>query len=149
MNQSIYTHTHIFFIFLIIFLFFFCFLGLHLQNMEVPRLGSNWSRSCQPYATATAMWDPNHIFDLHRSSRQCLILNPRSEVRDWTHILVDTSGIPYLWVTTGTPHTRSFSYSFPSWFITGFEYTSLCYAVGSNWSVRYVSFPLRWGTRTS
>ena len=29
-------------------LFFVCFLGLHPQQMEVPRMGSNWSCSCWP-----------------------------------------------------------------------------------------------------
>uniref|UniRef100_A0A8D0PDY6 Odorant binding protein 2B n=1 Tax=Sus scrofa TaxID=9823 RepID=A0A8D0PDY6_PIG len=42
------------------------------------------------YATATAMPDPSHICNLHHSSRQCQILNPLSEARDRTHVLLDT-----------------------------------------------------------
>ena len=38
--------------------FSFFFLGQHLQYMEVPRLGSNWSCSCQPSSQLTAMLDP-------------------------------------------------------------------------------------------
>ena len=45
----------------------------------------------------------SHIFDLHHSLRQCRILNPLMKGRNWTHILMDTSWIPYCWATTGTP----------------------------------------------
>ena len=45
------------------------------------------------YATATAMWDPSRICDLHHSSEQCQVLNPLSEARDRTHILMDTSQV--------------------------------------------------------
>ena len=38
----------------------------------------------------------------HRSSWQCLILNPLSEARDRTHILMDTSQAHYRWATLGT-----------------------------------------------
>ena len=31
------------------------------------------------------MWDMSHVCDLHHSSRQCQILNPLSDVKDWTH----------------------------------------------------------------
>ena len=36
--------------------------------------------------------------------RQCRILNPLSEARDWTHVLVDTSQV-YHWATVGTPNS--------------------------------------------
>ena len=36
---------------------------------------------------------------LHRSSWQCRILNPLSEARDHTHILMDTSQIQFLCAT--------------------------------------------------
>ena len=39
----------------------------------------------------TAMWDPSHVCDLHHSSWQPWILNPLSDARNQTHILVDTS----------------------------------------------------------
>ena len=35
--------------------------------------------------------------------RQRWILNPLSEVRDWTHILMDICWVCYCWATVGTP----------------------------------------------
>ena len=67
--------------------------GEHLQHMEVPRLGVKLELQLPAYTTATAMQDMNHIFDLYHSSGQCQILDPRSEARDGTHILVDTSQV--------------------------------------------------------
>ena len=43
--------------------------------------------------TATAMWDPSRICDLHHSSWQRRILNPLSKARDRTRVLVDTSQV--------------------------------------------------------
>ena len=39
----------------------------------------------QPLAYTTATQDPSHLCHLHYSSRQCWIVNPLSEARDWTH----------------------------------------------------------------
>ena len=47
--------------------------------MEVPRLGVQSELQLPAYSTATAMSDLSHIYDLHRSSWQCQILNPLSE----------------------------------------------------------------------
>ena len=81
-------------------LFLFCFvLGLTCSIWKFPGQGSNGSCSCWPIATP----DPSCLFDLHHSSWQHLILNPLSEARDWTHILMDTSRVRYRWATTGTP----------------------------------------------
>ena len=54
--------------------FFFFFLGPHPQHMEVPRL--------------EVESDPSRIFNLHHSSWQHQILDPLSEARDRTHILM-------------------------------------------------------------
>ena len=67
------------------------FLGSHLQHLEVPRLGVGAELKLLAYATATATPDQSHICHLHRSSWQCWILNPLSEARDWTHVLMDAS----------------------------------------------------------
>ena len=77
------------------FLFFFCFLGLHPRYMEVPRLGvkSELQLPTTATATTTAMPDPSRICDLHHSSWKRQILNPLSEVRDSTHILMDASQV--------------------------------------------------------
>ena len=77
------------------FFFFFVFLGLHLQQMEVPRLGVESELQLLAYTTATATPDPSHICNLHQSSQQCQILKLLSEARDQTYVLMDTSQIPY------------------------------------------------------
>ena len=69
------------------------FLGLHLQHVEVPRLGVQSELQLLAYATATATRDPSHICNLHHSSWRCWILNPLSEVRDRTCILMDGSQV--------------------------------------------------------
>ena len=63
--------------------------------MEVPRLGVSSELSLPASTTATATRDLSHICDLHHSSRQRQILNPRSEARDQTHVLMDPSQVPY------------------------------------------------------
>ena len=64
------------------FIFIFCFLGLHLQHVEVPRLGVESELQLLAYATATATQDLSLYCDLHHSSWHCLILNPLTEARD-------------------------------------------------------------------
>ena len=63
--------------------------------MEVPRLGADSELQLPAYARATAMQDPSHVCDLHLSSLQCQILNPLSEARDRSCILMDTSWAHY------------------------------------------------------
>ena len=72
-------------------IFFFHFLQLHLWHLEVPWLGVESEMKLQAYVRATAAWDPSHIFDLSHSLQQRQILNPVTEVRDWTRIVMDTS----------------------------------------------------------
>lgn len=55
--------------------------------------GLNQSCTCQPLLEATAMPDLSHIRNLHHSMWQHRILNPLSEARDPTHILMDTSQV--------------------------------------------------------
>jgi len=82
------------------FLVFFIFLG---QPMEVPRLGIKQELQLPAYTTATAMWNPSPVCNLHHSARQRWILNPLSEARDGTHILMDTG-----WVHNSlSPHGNS------------------------------------------
>ena len=59
---------------------FFWFLGLHLQRMEIPRLGVK--SELQLWAYATTMQNLSLFCELHHSSQQHPILNPLSEVRD-------------------------------------------------------------------
>ena len=77
------------------FYLFFAVLGLQLWHLEVARLGVELELQVLAYATATAtaMHGPSCICNLCPSLRQCWILNPLSEARDQTHILVDTSQV--------------------------------------------------------
>ena len=59
--------------------------------MEVPSLGVGSELQLPAYTTATATPDLSHICDLCCSLRT--ILNPLSEARDGTHILMDTSQV--------------------------------------------------------
>ena len=43
------------------------------------------------YATTTVMKDTSHVFDLDHSSRQHQILDPLSEAKDQSCILMDTA----------------------------------------------------------
>ena len=63
--------------------------------MHIPRLGVESELQPLAYTTAMAMPDLRHVCDLHHSSQQPQILNPVSEARDQTHILMDTSRIPF------------------------------------------------------
>ena len=69
------------------------FLGPHLQHMEVPRLGAEMELQLPAYTTATAVWDLSRICNLHHSSWQCQNLNPLSEDRVQTRVLMDTSRV--------------------------------------------------------
>ena len=72
-------------------LFVVCFLWLHLQPMEAPRLVGESKLQQPAYTTATATRDPSHTCNLPCISRQRRILNPLSEARDGTCVLIDTS----------------------------------------------------------
>ena len=77
---------------MLVYLFtYFCFLGLHPRQMEVPRPRVESELQPPAYVTATATPDPSHVCNLHHGSWQLRILNPQSEVRDQTHILMDPS----------------------------------------------------------
>ena len=88
------TLTHLL-SFSVLSLFFFVFSGPYLWHMEVLRLGVELELQLPAYTTATAMPDLSHICNLHHSSRQRWILNPLSEARDQTCVLMDTSQVHY------------------------------------------------------
>ena len=68
-------------------------LGLHLQHMEVPRLGVEQEPQLPAYATAMAMPDPSWVCHLYYSSWQHWILNPLSKATDRTYILMDPNWV--------------------------------------------------------
>ena len=61
-----------------------------MQHMEVPRLEVELELQLLTYTIATAMWGLSCIGNLDHSSWQRRILNPLSEARDHTHILMDS-----------------------------------------------------------
>ena len=69
-------------------MYVFIFLGPHLWHIEIPRLGGESELLLLAYTTVTAMADPSRLCDLHHSSRQGRFLNPPSEARDQTRILM-------------------------------------------------------------
>ena len=77
----------------------FCFLELYLQHREVPRLGVELELQLPAYAIATATQDLSCLCDLHHSSQRRGILNPLSEARDQTCILMGIS-----WVCNSLRH---------------------------------------------
>ena len=58
------------------------------------------------HSHSAALPDLSRIFYLHHNSRQGQILNPPSEARDQTHLLMDASRICFCCATTGTPQIR-------------------------------------------
>ena len=70
--------------------------------MKVPRLRVELDLKLPAYTTATATRDPNHVCNLHHSSRQCRILNPLSEARDRTYNLMVLSWIRFYCTMMGT-----------------------------------------------
>ena len=59
----------------------------------VPRLGVESELQLPATAIATAAPDPSRVCDPYCSSRQHQILNPLSEARDRTHILMEPSRV--------------------------------------------------------
>ena len=79
-----------------------------MQHKEVPWLGAESELQQPAYATATAMQDPSHSCDLPHTSWQCQILDPLSEARDRTHILMVTRWVYYHRPTMATSQPDSF-----------------------------------------
>ena len=79
--------------FLKLLLLLFAFLGMHLWHMEFPRLEVQSELQPLAYTTVTAMPDLSCICNLYHSSWQCWMLNPLSEARDQTLILMDLSWV--------------------------------------------------------
>ena len=74
--------------------FFLVFSELHL-HMEVPGLGVKLELQLQACTAATATQNLSCVCEPHHSSGQHRILNPLSEARDGSCILMDASQIPF------------------------------------------------------
>ena len=83
----------------------FVFLGPLLWHMGVLKLGveSELQLPACTTATATAAQDPSRVCGPHHSSQPRRILNPLSEARDRSYILVHTSRVCYCWATRTSP----------------------------------------------
>ena len=90
--------------------------------MEVPGLGAELELQLQAFATATAMPDLSHICDLHQSLQQHWILNPLSEARDQTCILMDISWVLNLLSHNTNSQSLSFSICFNPFFFSFFSF---------------------------
>ena len=73
--------------------FFFFFLGLQVHHTEFPKLEVESELQLLVYTTATATWGSKQHLLPRRCSQQCWILNPLSEARDQTCILMNTSWV--------------------------------------------------------
>ena len=71
-------------------------LRLHKCRKEVPRVGVESELQLPAYTTATAARDPSCLCKLYLSSWQRQILNPLSEARNQTCVLMHTSWVCYL-----------------------------------------------------
>ena len=78
------------------------FLGPHPWHLEASGLQVRLEWQPPAYTTASATPDPSRICDLNCSLEQHQILNPRTEARDRTHTLTDTS-----WVFNPLSHNRN------------------------------------------
>ena len=63
--------------------------------MEVPRLGAELELQLSAYITANSTQDLSHVCDPHHSSAPPWILNPLSEARDGSCILMGPSWACY------------------------------------------------------
>ena len=119
-------HYYKFFVCLFLFFVCFVFLGPHSWHKEVPSLGIKLELWLPAYTIAIAMPDLSGVCDLHHSSWLCWILNPLSEARDWTCVLMDFSRVRYRWATMGTLTTTcNYFYNFCSFSPFSMKYTEV------------------------
>ena len=116
-SRFIYVHGSICQCFILSFFlslfFLFCFFRANpvACRSSQPRLGVELQLQPPACAATTPTWDPSPVFNPHHSSQQCRILNPLSEARDRTLVLMDPSRVRYHWAT---PELPQLPYSFLS-----------------------------------
>jgi len=82
-----------FILFLFIYLFFVFFLFIAAPAAHGSSRARGWIRASAASHSHSQIRHPSQICDLYHSSLQCQILNPLSEARDRTRILMDTSHV--------------------------------------------------------
>ena len=80
-----------------------CFWFVFLFLRVIPAAFGGSQPQLPASATATATWDLSLVCDLYHSTWQHQILDPPSEARNWTLILMDTSWVHLRYFTMGTP----------------------------------------------
>jgi len=97
--------------------YFFLFLLFRAPNgiWRFPGWGSNWSYSCQPQPQPQPQ---KHQIQAESATYTTAHGNPLNKGRNWTWILMDTSGIHYRWATMGTPQLTCFK-----------VYNSMCFSI--------------------
>ena len=88
------------------------------QQWPGPLQQSRWSCSCWPMPQPIP--DPSRICDLHCSSQQHRIINPLSEDRDWTLVLMDTSQVH---LKSSAPGSCPFSFG---WTLSSARMVCIC-----------------------
>ena len=78
---------------MLFFFFFFLFRDAPLAYASAQASDRTGATALLVYARAIATLHPSHDCDLHRSTWQRWILDPLSEARDRTHILMDPSQV--------------------------------------------------------
>ena len=84
--------------------FFFLFRAA----FSVPRLGVKLELQLLAYSTATVKPDSSHVGNIQHRSWQHRIPDPLSKSKDRTHILMDTSWIPFCCAMKGTSQPQDF-----------------------------------------
>ena len=75
------------------FIFVFCLFKRTYGGSQARGVAAELELQLPACTTATETWDLSRVCHLHHSSCQCRILNPLSEARDRTSILMDTSPV--------------------------------------------------------
>ena len=82
---------------------FFFFNKGHTCSISSSQARSRFGAVAATLHHSQSKQDLNPVRNLHHSSQQCWILNPWSEARDQTCVLMGTSRVYCHWAATGTP----------------------------------------------
>ena len=89
-SKCLYSFLFILFIYLFIYLFLPAACGGSQARVQIGATAAGLQPSLRSCLT---MQDLSHVCNPHHSPWQCWVLNPQSEARDWTWILMDPSWV--------------------------------------------------------